>query len=110
MKTTSKRLCSKAVKILRVQKFCRSAKSSYQDRWSRQQDIISSIVKGIPAKVKSSLLIIKLKHSGNVWKKVIKQKYPGAVSTGARVKTDKKGKKDGRKNVEQDLSNLDNSD
>ena len=43
-------------------------------------------------------------------RKVIKQKYPGAVSTGARVKTDKKGKKDGKKNGEQDLSNLDNSD
>ena len=65
---------------------------------------------GIQAKVKSSLLIIKLKHSGNVWKKVIKQKYPGAVSTGARVKTDKKGKKDGKKNGEQDLPDLDNSD
>ena len=74
------------------------------------EDIISSIVKSIQAKVKSSLLIIKLKHSGNVWKKVIKQKYPGAVSTGARVKTDKKGKKDGKKNGEQDLSDLDNSD
>jgi len=49
------------------------------------------------AKVKSSLLIIKLKHSGNVWKKVIKQKYPGAVSTGARAKTDKKGAKNGKK-------------
>jgi hypothetical protein len=37
LKTISKRLCSKAVKILRVQKFCRSVKSSYQDRWSRQK-------------------------------------------------------------------------
>ena len=50
------------------------------------------------AKVKSSLLIIKLKHSGNVWKKVIKQKYPGAVSTGPRIKAERKGRKDGRKN------------
>ena len=60
--------------------------------------------------MKSSLLIIKLKHSGNVWKKVIKQKYPGAVSTGARVKTDKKGKKDGKKNGEQEISDLKYSD
>lgn len=44
--------------------------------------------------------MIKLKHSGNVWKKVIKQKYPGAVSTGARVKKEKKGKKDGKKDGE----------
>ena len=97
------------MKILRVQKFFRSVKSSYQDGWSRQQRYFC-IVKGIQAKVKSSLLIIKLKHSGNVWKKVIKQKYPGAVSTGARVKTDKKGKKDGKKNGEQDFLDLDNSD
>ena len=46
------------------------------------------------------MLIIKLKHSSNVWKKVIKQKYPGAVSTGARVKKEKKGKKDGKKDGE----------
>jgi len=49
------------------------------------------------AKVKSSLLIIKLKHSGNVWKKVIKQKYPGAVSTGPRIKAERKGRKDAKK-------------
>lgn len=29
------------------------------------------------ARVKNSLILIKLKHSGSVWKKVIKQKYPG---------------------------------
>ena len=52
------------------------------------------------------MLVIKLKHSGNVWKKVIKQKYPGAVSTGARVKTDKKGRKDGKKSGEPALFDL----
>merc|ERR1719266_3291684 len=41
------------------------------------------------ARVKNNLLIIKLKHTGSVWKKVIKQKYPGAVSNGRVVATDK---------------------
>ena len=30
---------------------------------------------------KNNLLIIKLKHSGSVWRKVIRQKYPGNVMT-----------------------------
>ena len=57
---------------------------------------------------KNNLLIIKLKHSGSVWRKVIRQKYPGedegshfphpssgsgAVSNGVRVK-EKEKKKD----------------
>ena len=44
------------------------------------------------ARVKNNLLIIKLKHSGSVWRKVIRQKYPGAVSNGVRVKEKKKEK------------------
>ena len=58
------------------------------------------------AKVKSSLLTIKLKHSGNVWKKVIKQKYPGAVATGARAKTERKTKRDVKKNGRSMTRNL----
>ena len=42
--------------------------------------------------MKNNLLIIKLKHSGSVWRKVIRQKYPGAVSNGVRVKEKKKEK------------------
>ena len=55
--------------------------------------------------------MIKLKHSGKVWKKVIKQKYPGAVSNGARVnkesyKEKNKSKRNKREKTEGDLLSL----
>ena len=53
--------------------------------------------------------MIKLKHSGKVWKKVIKQKYPGAVSNGARAnkesyKEKNKSKRNKREKTEGDIS------
>lgn len=37
----------------------------------------------LKVKPKSGTLVIKLKHNGGVWKKAIKQKFPGAINVNA---------------------------
>ena len=37
----------------------------------------------LKVKAKSGTLVIKLKHNGAVWKKAIKQKFPGAINVNA---------------------------
>ena len=46
----------------------------------------------LQVKPKSSLLFLKPKQNGKIWRKVIKQKYPGAVHTNNKKSVTSKGK------------------
>ena len=47
-------------------------------------------------KPKSSLLILKPKQNGKMWRKVIKQKYPGAVHTNSKKSKSSTTKSNGK--------------